>query len=597
MTDVLAAAIDGLRQLGAAVTAEEVSEVLWLCQQSARWGGLPAPDFDQTPAASAPRRGGTPEPPADGEAKGIRSSRLRLLSGPPGQNAGAARVHPASPLGTADGLLDGAIRVRLPDAPALPDARKLSRALRPLRYDPRRVYPADGIEEEATALRTAQAGLRLPVQRTTRRRRFDLDLVLDVGGSGLLWTRLATELRSMFEVNGAFRDVRFWLLDSDSPELPLLPARDDAARHSWDVVGRAPRLPLVVVLTDGTGRSWQTRDVYRPLRTWTAYGKVLLVQLLPTDMWNRTALRALPVMFRPGSDGHHRAERVDVRDVDLSVVDLDRSGLAGALAIPVIGLDASWLRSWLPLLRGHEAGMVPGYALLIPAPGTGHGPASGEPPEEGPNGEERVHRFMLTASRGARRLARLLSLTTPTLPGMRKIRYELLPDSEPQILAEVMLGGLMYWTPTTVAETLSGQTVFQFYPDVQDVLRERPGGMAELARDFELVTTALWSDPGAGPGYDGVAVIPDVNGELVPVSDGKLPLLPPYPLRVGLPVSASSAPDGDGEAESAEPGSRPVQIGIWGATASGRSTYLAILGMLGLGRARGGTAVDRWPAR
>jgi hypothetical protein len=601
--DALTDVLRGLRHLDVAVNVEELCEVLWLCQQGARWDDLPAavPIVGPHPARSArSTRPDTPDQP---------HRRRQQPGGRPRQQrpeTSTARMYTLEPLAGTEGTLIPYVKVSLPDAPALPNARELARILRPLRYDPRRTHPGDGIDEEATALRIAQAGVRLPVGRTTRRRRLDADLVFDIGGSGPLWTRLAAELRTMLEVQGAFRSVRFWVLDSDSADLLLLPGSGGspagagtagAVGYRWDVICEPPRKPLVIVLTDGTGRSWQTKDVYQPLRGWAVHGTVLAIHLLPDDMWNRTALRALPVAFHPAQHGYHSGARVDVSDVELSVAGLDRRDLAAATAIPVIGLDASWLRSWLPLLRGPEAGAVPGYALLIPAPDRDQWPAPGNgvgraaeagPTEEAEDvvltAEKRVQRFTLTASQDARRLARLLSVTTPTLPAMRKIRHKLLPNSRPGILAEVMLGGLMEWTLSTPATALSGAITFDFHLGVRDLLRERPGGLAELAWDTALVSRALWSDLGGGLTYDGWVVPSDLGT----APDGAVltepALLPLYPVPAPRAASGRSEPDAwrsAGKADDAPvgPPPTPVRIGIWGSTKSGRTTFLTVLGM------------------
>ena len=594
MGDALTDVLHGLRHLDIAVNVEELCEVLWLSQQGARWDSLPAAAPVPGPGPARPARSARPETPD-------RLHRRRWPpASPPGQQAqetATAGVYTREPQAGAEGALLPYATVRLPDAPALPQARELSRTLRPLRYDPRHTYPADGIDEEATALRIAQAGLRLPVRRTTRRRRLDADLVFDIGGSGPLWTRLAAEFRTMLEIQGAFRSVRFWVLDSDSADLVLLPGAGrppaGAVRYPWDVVCRPPRRPLVIVLTDGTGRSWRTKDIYQPLRDWAAYDTVLVVHLLPDDMWNRTALRALPVAFRPASDGYHSGARVDVSDVELSIIGLGRDDLPAATAIPVIGLDASWLRSWLPLLSGPEAGVVPGYALLIPAQdrdvrpeaaGAGHA-AEARQAEEADDvvlaAEDRVQRFTLTASRDARRLARLLSVTTPTLPGLRKIRQELLPDSRPGILAEVMLGGLMEWTPSRPTAALSGAIAFEFHQGVQDLLQERPGGRAELAWDTARVSRALWSDPGSGPGYDAFVVPGGPDTGLRGAVATESALLPPYPGPALMAASGRPEPDFAEAAGDfpAGPQAEPLRIGIWGSTQSGRTTFLTVLGM------------------
>ena len=621
MSDVLAAVTGGLRELDIEITATEMCEALWLAAQ----------DFDDLPH-------GMPSPTADGDAasdepvgpsrRRRRDRRDQVWHRKP---SGARLYSPAQiEPGAGDGL--PAMTISLPDAPALPHAGELAAILRPLRYDHRRIYATDAVDEEATALTIALAGVRRVIWQTTRRRRVDLDLVLDVGGSGPLWTRLAAELRAMLATLGTFRSLRFWVLNSDAPDLPLLPLSaitgQSAAWYPYTAVCEPPRTPLVVVLTDGTGHAWQSKDAYRPLREWAARGTVLTVQLLPPRMWNQTSLRALPVLFHPASDGYHSGARIDVSDDQLAIIGLRRSDLSGATAIPVIGLDAGWLRSWLPLTQGAEAGAVPGYALLIPGPDSPPAkallaasdapaderiptaavdlddgdPADGTRSRSQPEltAERRYQRFMLTASPDARRLARLMSTTgRPSLPGMRKIRHELMPRSSPDVLAEVLLSGLIEWAPTPVAEAMSGNLqLSDFVVGVRDLLRERPGGVAELRRDTALVDRALRADPGSGRTYDVIAVGPGISGLRVSVPTEPA-LLEPYPVPRDLPVFFRARPAADPETMpdrpvdeladvlsddgvSLAPGSPEVRIGIWGSPTSGRTTYLTTLAMMGM---------------
>ena len=372
---------------------------------------------------------------------------------------------------------------------------------------------------------------------------------------------------------------------------------------------------------------------------WAARGTLLVVQFLPESMWQRAALRPLSVVFHPTDDDHQSAAGIGITDAQLSVIRLRREQLKASLAIPVIGLDPGWVDTWLSLLRGGQAGAVPGYALLVPPvtpPGEqepGRGTPAGEPAAAGvprrPAGivdrrthspERRVRQFMLTASPAARALAELLSVTTPTLPAMRKLRHEFMPDVKPDVLAEVMLGGLLRWPAQSSAATLFGHLDLDFHEGVRDLLRRRPGGAAELAADTARVARALWSASDSGPGYDAVAVMPGfvgefLGGEIVTLSPSDVlsPLLPPYPAPVRLEVvepavaegsdagpdrdaaSAAGGPADEATAEQGEPGGEPrdvvdeivevpddattVRVGIFGSTGSGRTTFLAILGI------------------
>jgi len=631
VTDVLTQVLAGLREraglrsLDFDVPAEELCDALWLCLQG-------MPPLGDRPAVmqddSSPGPGGPRRRRSSGEGDAARNGQPptgHYLHGQTGSatQAGASESRPST-------------SVWLPDAPALPYARALARALRPLRYDHRQTYLTGDVDEDATAKRIAQTGIRVPVWRTTRRRRLDIDLVLDLGGSGPLWEELAAELRGMLEIHGAFRSVRFWTLDSDSADLTLrighldpATASDPRGTYPWDAVCPPPRRPIVFVLTDGTGQAWSTGEVRRPLRRWAGAATVALIQLLPQEMLNWTALDVVPVTFYPGDDGYHSGSRIHVDEADLSVAGLDQDSLPAATAIPVIGLEVSWLRSWLPLLRGTQAGRVPGFALLIPGPQSKPKPVAApareaeaeERPvelpgtgEAGPaawadetwaeelmfsgvmadtDGERRVKRFLITASGEAVRLARLLSVEPDgfNLNVMRKIKYELLRAAKIPVMAEVMLGGLVYWTSSAGATAPASMLTFNWYPGVREVLQERPYGDVEFEQDKKRVAEALKADRGTGRWYPAVLVRPDGDSvTLIPA--GTEPVVP----DAGAPASAivsdqaiaavSDRREREVAVPSSESAARTLRIGLWGSPTSGRTTYLTVLASAGWQRWR-----------
>lgn len=574
MVGTLAELAGRLKERYPGLTAEILYDALWLSGQ-----GVGATSADDTLSGTRVSRA---EPEADPD-RCERRGRSRYDGPEPAQAVSA--YLPEQVNRTAAGPSLPTMRIRLPDSPALPGARGLARTLRPLRYDPHRVYPADSIDEEETARRIAMTGVRLPVQQTTRRRRLDLDLVLDLGGSGLLFSRLAAELRTMLEIHGAFCSVRPWVVDTDADDLTIRPGHPDmgfrdSAPHPSGAICPPSRRPLVMLLTDGTGKAWRTRSVHEPLREWARYGTVVLIQVLPARMWNRTGLLAVPATFYPAGDGYQRGARLRVDDVDLAVTGLSRNAVSRASVIPVIGLDDAWLRSWLPLLRGTEAGAVSGYALIIPTPEEDERVALAAP-DNPPNPEERVQRFGVIASKEARRLAQLLSVRPFNLAVMRKIASELVPGSGPATLAEVLLGGLVYRTTPPGARVPTEEVAFEFYDEVRGLLQERPGGKAEFTSDTALVEQAVQSSASTHRSYQAVAVRPDGTASAV-IPEDSPPLV--AALTIAKPVAVASGrsdrEQNDEEEPGGKPATRPVRIGIWGSGQSGRTTFVTVLGLL-----------------
>jgi hypothetical protein len=132
---------------------------------------------------------------------------------------------------------------RTPAASALPAAREIAKALRPLM----RRYPSRTqaiFDEQATVQKIADeriawiGGRRSRVSglwhiqlQPARERWFDVELVADVGASMVLWRQSIAEFHHLLLRHGAFRGVRAWSLNTDSEEGPpvLHPGLGDTA--------------------------------------------------------------------------------------------------------------------------------------------------------------------------------------------------------------------------------------------------------------------------------------------------------------------------------------------------------------------------------
>jgi hypothetical protein len=593
MSDVFAAVLGELRRHKLELTAEELCDTLWLLRLGAGASARSNPVCSPEAVADGDTFKPAPPPtPTAGNAGGRGPRRVPGRAGAsnelvPAYLTGQAADDGARPVPAAD--------IRLAGSRALPQARAIAEVLRPLRYDTRRIQAGAAIDEMETAHRTARTGIRLPVWQTTRRRRLDLDLVLDLGGSGVLWARVATELRALLEGHGAFRSVRPWTLDSDSavpadgsspaPRLraglpgDAVQAGAGPTRYPPSAICQPPRRPLVMVVTDGTGDAWWTGAIHPALREWGKYGRVVLLLLLPPRMWGSTALSPVPVTFLPTEDGYHRGAHVRADDADLSVVGLDRSTLPGATAVPVAALDPGWLRAWVPLLRGGQAGEVAAFALLIPG-ASDEAPVAPPARPAGhwqPSPAQRIRQFLLMASDDAFRLTWFLSKMAFTPAVMRKVQQELVPGSGPTVLAEVLLGGLVSRWSATDDGTAPDNVVFDFLPGVRELLPEPPSGGPNW--DPQSVARALASGvPGdlwyhvRTPAASGdSSVIRSADGASLPVffDGGRRPAESVRP-TTDLPAVNSRRASGSRVI-------RPVQVSLWGAPQSGKSTYLTVL--------------------
>lgn len=413
--------------------ASDALDALWI----ARLSGLAPVDMPLTGTgpdreAGAPPAAVPPEPPRShprpGEDPAVPSARLHLptRTGSPVRGGGAWTLRVAQPA-------------------ALPAVLDLNRALRPLR----RVVPSSHVrvlDVRATAAATGDTGLLLPVLRPALERRFSVDLLIDSGTTMAVWHRLGVELRTLLERHGAFAAVRAWALHTDGPEPCLAPfrrgnqSRNTTRRwrqHLSDATGRR----LVLVLTDGVGPAWYGTELPAALAQWSEKRPVAVLQVLPSRLWHRTALRPAPVRAR-GTDGPRPTlqYRTSAR---LPGIPRGRAGAADRDRIrwlPVLEVAGPWLAPWAELVSGDTTD----WTRMLATPLTVvDRPRPPDPAEEPATPAEWIGRFEAGYSVEAFRLLRLLAAAPLSLPVMRLVQRTLLRGSTPMHLAEIFLSGLL----------------------------------------------------------------------------------------------------------------------------------------------------------
>ncbi|MFF8844629.1 SAV_2336 N-terminal domain-related protein [Streptomyces sp. NPDC015127] len=459
---VLTALVARLREADLGPTAEEVADALWL----ARWVG-PAPwpggriEPPEPPA-------GTPADPHAHEPPPAPSGPGSTAAAPSEGRAGLRTPHTEGhgPAGGADRR--GGSPVRVPTAPTLPHPLALQRALRPLQQFRSPSLPVRRVlDEQATAHRAAETGLTLPVLRPSRRREARAQLLMDVSSSTIVWEQTLDELREIFERAGAFREVRVLYLHEDTDGRPgasatLRPGQRRLRPPSQfaDPTGKQ----LTLLLSDCAGPMWRSGALHRLLHRWAAAGPVAVVQPLPQRMWRNTHLPAWPGLLRRPEGPAGRLE----------FLSRDRPP-RHAVPVPVLAPHRVALETWARLLSGSgeltlraAAGWVDPDPLPAPAPAA----ATGDVPAD-----ERLRAFRRHASPAATRLARWLSTAPLQLPVMQLVQRAMLPGSGPDVLAEVLLGGLL-----RRSDTGTGDPAYTFHDGVREELNGQLGpGEAELA--------------------------------------------------------------------------------------------------------------------
>ncbi|MYU29990.1 SAV_2336 N-terminal domain-related protein [Streptomyces reticuli] len=513
--------IGKLRQGGLQPTAEDVADALWLARRlgAASSGGgdggdpgtdapgapsarPPGPEPDAVPpdalTAAAP---GTPQAPrADAPAPAVPlhtpnpAPRVRTGDGPPDRADGVPAAFP----------------VRAPAAGALPGLLGLQRALRALgRY---RTASARGrderIDEAATADRAAASGILLPVTRPGRRRRCDVQLLMDTGPAMAVWGEMVEELRQACQQSGAFASVNVHQLYADEAGSPLVgttagPGRRTRLRPADELHDPSGRR-LTFVISDCVGPLWQNGTAQRLLHGWPRTAPLAVVQPLPPRLWGRTALPAEPgLLVRTGETGG----RLDFLPED----EPWEEPPPDARPVPVLQPTPEAFEAFARLLAGTGPTREPAWAGYA-HPATAPAAVGTAPPAR--SDDDLLRAFRAGASPGALRLAVYLAAAPLTLPVMQLVQRAMLPDTGPMELAEVLLGGLLRQLPGT-----EDQPCFAYSPRMQDLLLsaldqdtaglvlkhcsayvERHFGKG--TRNFAALAAARLADhdPAAGPG-------------------------------------------------------------------------------------------------
>ncbi|MET9759753.1 toll/interleukin-1 receptor domain-containing protein [Streptomyces sp. NPDC006372] len=501
-----------LLDTGDAPDAEDALDVLWI----ARLAGLDPVDWSLLGDGRDPTTAPPPAEPAPPVAPDDHSTPNTT------PDPSSARLHLPGPGTGTPARPGGAHAIRVTQPKALPGTLALTRALRPMRQ---RVASnrARTLDVDATAAASGDTGLLLPVLRPATERRFSVDLLIDTGTTMAVWHRMADELRTLLARHGAFADVRAWALRTDGPEPMLAPFRRGAPTATptrrWrqtltDPSGRR----VVLVLTDGVGPSWYGTELPAALAAWSRHRPVAVLQVLPSRLWHRTALRTAPVRARATEAAH---ATLDVRSSGpLPGIARGSAGTSDRARIrwlPVLEVSGDWLHPWARLVSGRTTDWV----ALRAAPLTVvERPAPVNPAAEPTTPSAWIERFEEGYSPDASRLLHLLAAAPLSLPVMRLIQRTMLPSSTPMHLAELFLsGGLVRRTPAGADED-PDNVMYDFRPGVREALLDRltrteslrvldeviDAVSARVTETFGGVTdfAALMAAVGEGGGLDGV---------------------------------------------------------------------------------------------
>jgi hypothetical protein len=350
--------------------------------------------------------------------------------------------------------------IQLPTVSGLPRKTDIARAFKQIRQFISSQHHFQ-LDISATVERGAEERLFAPVIRAMKERRFSLHLVIDQGGSGLVWQESIKELYRLLAHLGVLRDIRRWYCDSDSPNDTLLLFQNAIKQQVFPAhkLQREENRHIILLVSDCAGQAWFDGRMLATLEHWSKHSSTAILQLMPPQLWKRTVLgQEVEVYARLKNS--LQPSQLTASLVDEWEDELPQQGLI----VPIITLEPDHIKNWLSVLTSKSSNGAPAYIFDLSQKRHNH---SQEPQEL--DAQSRVKRFMSLSSPTSQRLALLAAAAPVTLPILNLLRVVFLKNGSQRHLAEVLLGGLLY-RESTKKDDPSENVIYEFYEGVREYL-------------------------------------------------------------------------------------------------------------------------------
>ena len=289
-------------------------------------------------------------------------------------------------------------------------------------------------------------------------------LVVDDHPSMVVWREAIDQFIDIADQSVGFAHVQHWRLTlpgSSDGDLQVRAAEVDAPAQPPSRLVDRSRRRLLLVFTDGAAPGWSASASAVAFQTWGRVHSVAIVHLLPQTMWRRTGLAGERLRLLPLGAGPANAA-LAWRPLDPAITTAEDS--LSAMPFPLLELNPQWIPVWLRLISQPVGDHADLPCLLISPPGVR--PSSTEPAPGSPRVVQ-VTAFRAVASPQAFKLATFLAAAPLNVRVMRLIQAELLPDSRPEHLAEILVAGLIRPVDHDRAADASGIITHDFPPRVR----------------------------------------------------------------------------------------------------------------------------------
>jgi predicted MPP superfamily phosphohydrolase len=312
------------------------------------------------------------------------------------------------------------------------------------------------LDEEATATNAMDTGVWIPAYQPARERWFDVTLLVESTPSVDIWHEELERLVFTFRSQSGMRAVNLYRLVATSR--PYLISIPSGTVHDIGLLQRNDSRHLIVLATDGTNPDWRNGQMRTLLAPLSSSGQLSIMQLLPRHTWRHTALGEPELSLQAAYPGQpNSALYVDTPWW------LDLNMNSAGLRLPALSFQASDLEVWARAVHAGGSARVSGW--LVPAAEDENADAAIVPIQP----DERIALYQHSVSPQAYDLAVFLSAVDPlTIPVMRLVMRAMLPNAGNDVLAEVLVGGLLEQVGARNAPR--DEREYRFRPNIRELL-------------------------------------------------------------------------------------------------------------------------------
>ncbi|MEA5574933.1 formylglycine-generating enzyme family protein [Anabaena sp. UHCC 0451] len=403
-------------------------------------------------------------------------------------------------------------------APAIDNSLEIARSLRPLK---RKVAAKNRfiLDEEATVNRIIERNIWTPVTKPAPERWLYLELVVEDSKSSFIWQGLIDELEQILEKQGAFRNIRCWIIPTENNPTTNKNKQNKLAlyrrykggklaqrKHQYKELIHPDKRGLILIVSDCVSPLWENHIFYQCLKDWSTSQPTAILQFFPENLWDSTQLSSGRKIFAKSSKPGVVNQKLELENLPFWVSVNWRENLV----LPVLNLEPAILNLWSKVVAGFGNGRISTYLFdltylqenlspnlsptkkealnseglgevandLSPNLSPTRREALNSPPSlvgkgDGGLGEDEkaqkiVKNFLATASPIAQRLAGMMAALPVDMAVVNLLRKTCLKAAKTVHVAEFYMAGLL--EDVTPKNHEGKERVYDFIPGVRKVL-------------------------------------------------------------------------------------------------------------------------------